>query len=139
MQQTDPTTYTDVSKEDWERFKLAAKTRGMNISGGSDDVVFDLIPVHVEYKEDAKTLNFIVHEPFWMPAGLTVGALHNLVANAMDVENVPKANENPVITHDHSVQAKNGKAVDPEIHPASVSRSNGAPHASKSVHAGHSR
>ena len=98
MQPTDPSNYTDVSQEDFDRFKQAAKAKGMNISGNSDNVTFDLIPVHIEYKPDAKTFSFTVHEPFWRAPGTTTGALHNIVAASMNVATVPIGNENPRIT-----------------------------------------
>jgi hypothetical protein len=140
MLQTDPNTYTDVSKEDFDRFKQAAKARGMNISGNKDDVEFDGIGVHVEYKDD-KTLQFLVHEPHWLAPGVTLGALHTMVQNAMNVQRVPKGNENPVITKDHTTQADINKGDDSEVdehkagsHPSHVSRATHAPHAAKSAH-----
>jgi hypothetical protein len=131
MLQTDPNTYTDVSKEDFDRFKQASKARGMNISGNKDDVEFDGIGVHVEYKDD-KTLQFLVHEPHWLAPGVTLGALHTMVQNAMNVQRVPKGNENPVVSHEPNAPVDNDEKN--QEHPAHVSRASHAPHAAKSVH-----
>lgn len=113
MLQTDPSLYTDVSKEDFDRFKAAAKVRGMNISGTSDNVEFDHIPVHVEYKADAKTLQFTVTEPHWLAPGVTLGALHQLVATAMNPSAVSPAVENPAVSHIPATQVKAAPAVQP--------------------------
>lgn len=105
MQPTDPTTYTEVSQEQYDRFKLFAKTKGMNISGNTDDVTFDSIPVKVLYAPEDKKLAFIIHEPHWLASGVTAGALHKIVASAMDI-NIDPANENPQVTHQRDVQQK---------------------------------
>lgn len=112
MELTGPNNYTDVSQENFDRFKLLAKARGLNISGNKDDVVFDTIPVHVEYNPDAKVLTFGVHEPHWLAPGVTLGALHQMVATAMDKAAVIPA------------AAPNGKA---STVPAAVAAKHGEP------------
>jgi len=107
---TNPTTYTDVSKENYESFKQNAKTHGMNISGNSDNVEFDKIPVHIEYTPDEKKLQFNISEPHWLAPGVTAAALHRLVAAAVDTNAVPQANENPQVTHQHDVKEKTTSA-----------------------------
>lgn len=110
MRATDPLHYTDVSQDDYDRFKLAAKTHGMNISGNQDNVEFDKIPVYIKYVPEAKTLQFIVHEPHWLAPAVTAGALHKLVVGAMDVPgNVPREYENPRALNDASRKSFLGK------------------------------
>lgn len=104
MQTTNPTTYKDISKDNYEAFKNNAKTHGMNISGNSDNVSFDHIPVHVEYTPDEKKLQFTITEPHWIAPGVTAAALHRLVSAAVDGADVPKENENPQFTHERSKQ-----------------------------------
>jgi hypothetical protein len=112
MQTTDPTKYTKVTQEQFDRFKTLAKAKGANISGNKDDVTFDLIPLRVEYKPDTQELQFTTNDPFWMPSGLTAGMLHTMIAQAMaEPERIPPAAEANVATH------KTGT-----FHPASVSR-----------------
>lgn len=106
MQPTNPTTYNDVSKENFDGFKQLAKTHGMNISGNSDNVEFDHIPVHVEYTPESKVLRFTITEPHWLAPGVTAAALHRIVSAAVDGGDVPIENENPQITHQHDVQQK---------------------------------
>lgn len=111
MMQQDPTHYTDVSREEYDRFKVAAKTKGMNISGDKDDVEFDHIPVHIEYHEDDKTLALTSTTPFWLSDAVVVGALHALVSNAMK-RDTPKDRENPNFVKEHlSQEKKNGDTV----------------------------
>ena len=95
----DPSTYIEVTQEQFDRFKTIARTHGMNISGNSDNVEFDRIPVHVEYKPDAKELILIVHEPHWLAPGVTTGVLHTMVANAT-------AKNAPAVENDHSTAHK---------------------------------
>lgn len=105
MKQTDPTKYTDVSHEQYDRFKALAKSHGMNISGNTDNVEFDRIPVRVDYTPEEKTLNFTITEPHWLAPGVTAGALHQIVAAAMDINTNP-ALENPQVSHQRDVQQK---------------------------------
>jgi hypothetical protein len=136
MVQQDPTKYTDVSQEDWDRFKVAAKAKGMNISGNEDDVEFDKIAVHMKYTPEQKTLQFTCHTPHWLADGVTTGALHTILAGAMNVPEVPKANENPVVTKEPSAQQqKNDDAKAAGAHPANVSRTATGPQAAaKATH-----
>jgi hypothetical protein len=83
MRPTDATVYTNVSQEQYDRFRAQSKIRGLNIGTNSEDVVFDLIPVKVLYNPTTKVLTFTVTEPFWINPGVTAGVLHGMVAAAM--------------------------------------------------------
>lgn len=106
MQPSAVTKYTNFSQDDFNRFKTAAKVRGINIGGNKEDALFDLIPVHVEYNPEAKTLELTVSEPHWLAPNVTLGVLHQMVAASTNVQPVPRSNENPVITHDHTVKVE---------------------------------
>lgn len=103
MQIADPTKYTDVTQEQFDRFKNLARARGMNIGGNSDNVKFDEIPVHVEFKPDAEELNFTIHQPHWLAQGVTAGVLHTMVAAAMVKP------EQPVVEHEKHHATRNHK------------------------------
>lgn len=133
MRPTDPTTYTDVSKENYDTFKQNAKTHGMNISGNRDDVEFDKIPVHIEYTPEEKKLQFTIAEPHWLAPGVTAAALHRIVSASVDTNAVPIENENPQVTHDHQRQQSMTSA-----HERDAETTNGHPsHSSK--HATHGK
>jgi hypothetical protein len=129
MQSANPTVYNDVSVDDFNRFKTAAKARGMNVSGNVEDTTYDLIPIHIEYKPDQKQLTFTVKEPVWMVPGTMTGILHNLVAQSTGWQAVPRSNENPIITGDHSQAEKIRLANEQnaQVHPATVTRTTPAP------------
>lgn len=128
MRPTNPTTYTEVTKENYDTFKQNAKTHGMNISGNSDNVEFDKIPVHVEYTPEEKKLQFIITKPHWLAPGVTAAALHQLVSASVDGNSdVPKENENPQITHQREVKKDTTSAHDRDAetthgHPAHAAK-----------------
>lgn len=130
MQATDPTHYTDVSAEDFDRIKTTFRARGMAITGNKDDVEFDKIPVHIEYKAESKTLEVRAAVPHWLAEGVTLGALHKIIAQAMSYEGVPNNNENPNFT----AQQTRIKNTDGDMaHKASATHSTHAPHAAKHI------
>lgn len=102
MRPSEPTLYTDVTQEQFDRFRAQARARGLTIGGNKDNVTFDLIPIAVDYTPEAQTLRFTIHEPHWIPPGLTAGVLHTMVAEAMRPGVVQISSENPQAARDHT-------------------------------------
>lgn len=78
-----PLVYTNITKDQFDRFKAIARGRGFNFQTGDGNVTYDLIPMRVEYKEDLQTLTFFVSEPFWAVPGSIGGHIAALVAEAI--------------------------------------------------------
>lgn len=80
--QANPLKYTNVSQDEYDQFKLIAKSKGLNLSGNKDTENLDGMGVAVVYDADKKELTFTNHVPVWMLEATAIGIIHIMVCGA---------------------------------------------------------